>query len=579
MFKNKSPIGKNYPVIAAGSLGLAILIGGLLLGWVAYLWISIPPTRNGDQSAQVNEPEVIQWMESVARAEREFEQAWLNSSDDPAVFSELERALAIQARLKVLDPDDSFGSVSRYQKLVDRLETTKGKFLFNRAQALAEEASQLTEEGPSAHARELWQEALAAQEWINQRLQGSEWADDGAVARMRQTLVDLESQASAEEIDIRVSAGQKAFAEAQWDKAEEQWSQALKLQESLNFHSPQSRHARRRLAQEIKERLRRVEAARLNHQIENLLIAEEGGASVEELQQAYYLQQEINEQYPLSEFYRPDRQKDLEKRLIVGQSSTLAASISQQMETLNESLQAADWEAVGPLLRSLEQSVGSFLDRFPASLLPDAALPQRIEWLSQREADIPALLEEMEARLVRHPRVQGLRMLVSEVDQALFSRIMGTNPSRKKGDEWPVDSVSFDQAKVFCQRLGWMMGRAVQLPRLNWLTVPELKPVRQEDLWLAPAAKNQSQPVGSSQPVGGFFDLYGNLEEWILHPDPAERAWLFGGNGTQTFHTITRQPTRGVALHFRSRWTGFRFCVLGPIATRDRLDPITVKPK
>ena len=562
MFRSSSFSREEFPLSTVGLFGLALLVGGLLLGSMIYLLLAGPGSRHGGRTGEVDELEVIKWMESGARAEQAFERAWLKDPEDPEAYRELERAISIQAELRALDPDDSFGSVSRYQKLVDRLETTKGQYLRGRVQALAGEASRLEREGRSVRAMALLEEALAAQEWVNQRFPGSEWADVGEVSHLRLRLGDLESENSAAAIDLLVAEGEAAFAGAQWDEAKEHWSRALTLQESFNFHSPQSRHARWRLVQELKEDLQRVEAARLNDRIESLLTTAEGGGSVEALERALDLQEVVNEQFPSSGFNRPDRLGELRNRLAIGQSSALAASIFRQTGTLDESLRAGEWETVGSLLGRLDQSVRSFLGSFPSSMLPDAALPQRLEWLSQREAEIPALVEEVEKRLVHHPSIPGLRMLVGEVDQALYSRIMGNNPSRWMGDELPVDSVSFNQAKVFCRQLGWMMGRTVQLPHLHWLTIPELQPGRKEELWLSHSAQFRSHPVGSSRLVGGFFDLYGSLEEWVLHPDQKKRAGLFGGNGSDAFDAVIRQPVRWVAPHFRSRWTGFRFCVL-----------------
>ena len=538
---------------------VALLVGGLFLGGLIYLWMAGAERRNGGRTGEMDELEVIKWMESGARAERAFERAWRKTPEDPEVYRKLERAIAIQAELRDLDPEDSFGSVSRYEMLVRRLETTKGKFLRGRVRALAGEASELAREGHSVRARVLLEEALAAQEWINQRLQSSEFADVGEVANFRQRLGDLESENAAEAIDLLVAEGEAAYAGAHWDKAEEHWSRALALQESFNFHSPQSRHARWRLVQEMKDNLQRVQAARLNDRIETLLKATEEDGSVEDLERALILQEEVNEKFPSGEFNQPERLDELRNRLLIGQSSALAASISRQIGNLNESLRDGKWETVGSLLGSLDQSVRSFLESFPSSLLPDSTVPQRIEWLSQREEEIPALVEEVEKRLVRHHRIPGLRLLVSEVDQALYSRIMGNNPSRWMGDELPVDSVSFNQAQVFCRQLGWMMGRNVQLPSLQWLTIPELQPGRKEKLWLSHSAQFRSRPVGSSRLVGGLFDLYGNLEEWVLHPDQRGKAGLFGGNGSDTFDAVIRRPVRWLAPHFRSRWTGFRF--------------------
>ena len=546
-----------------------LLVGGLFLGRLIFLWMEDPEARHGARTGEVDELEIMNWMESGARAEQAFERAWLRTPQDPEIYRELESAIAIQAELRALDPENSFGSVSRYEKLVDRLETTKGKSLHRRVQALAGEASRLAREGLSVPAIVLLEEALASQVWINQRLQDSEWADFGEVSRLRQRLGDLKSKNSAAAIDLLVAEGEAAFAGTHWDKAEEHWSRALALQESFNFNFPQSRQARWRLLQEIKDHLQRVGAARLNDRIESLLNAARGEGSVDALERALDLQEAVNEQFPSSEFNRPDRLEDLRNRLLMGQSSALAASISQQIGALNESLREGQWEKVGGLLGRIDQSLRSFLGSFPSSLLPDAALPRHIEWLIEREAEIPTLVEQVEKRLVRHPRIPGLKVLVSEVDQALYSRIMGDNPSRWTGDELPVDSVSFNQAEIFCRRLGWMMGRTVQLPQVQWLAIPELQPGRKEDLWLSHSTQFRSRQVGSSRLVGGLFDLFGNLEEWVLHPDQKERAWLFGGSGFSRFEAVILRPARWVAPHYRSRWIGFRFCVLSPDSFRN----------
>ncbi len=569
MFRNSSYSKEEFPLSLVGLFGIVLLVGGLFFGRMINLWIEDPEARHGGRTGEVDELEVIKWMESGARAEQAFERAWLSTPEDPEIYRELESAIAIQAELRALDPENSFGSVSRYENLVDRLETTKGKSLHRRVQALGGEASRLAEEGLSVRAMALLEEALAAQVWINQHFQDSDWADIGEVSHLRQRLGDLKSENSAAAIDLLVAEGEAAFAGTHWDKAEEHWSQALALQESFNFNSPQSRQARWRLVQEIKDHLQRVEAARLNDRIESLLNAAQSEGSVDALERALHLQEAVNEQFPSSQFNRPDRLEDLRNRLLMGQSSALAASISQQIGTLNESLREGQWEKVGSLLGPIDQSVRSFLRSFPSSLLPDEALPQHIEWLIKREAEIPPLVEEVEKRLVRHPRIPGLRVLVSEVDQALYSRIMGYNPSRWIGDELPVDSVSFNQAKGFCRQLGWMMGRTVQLPHLQWLAIPELQPGRKEDVWFSHSTQFRSRQVGSSRLVGGLFDLFGNLEEWVLHPDQKDRAWLFGGSGSGRFEAVIRRPARWVAPHYRSRWIGFRFCVLSPDSYRN----------
>ena len=56
-------------------------------------------------------------------------------------------------------------------------------------------------------------------------------------------------------------------------------------------------------------------------------------------------------------------------------------------------------------------------------------------------------------------------MLKTEVSQALYSTIVGYNPSRFVGDLKPTESVSWNEASQFRKRLSWIMGLRVRLPK------------------------------------------------------------------------------------------------------------------
>ena len=53
---------------------------------------------------------------------------------------------------------------------------------------------------------------------------------------------------------------------------------------------------------------------------------------------------------------------------------------------------------------------------------------------------------------------------IHPVTQAQWRAVMGTNPSEFKGEELPVDSVSWENCQKFCRKLSKRVSRKVQLP-------------------------------------------------------------------------------------------------------------------
>ncbi len=52
----------------------------------------------------------------------------------------------------------------------------------------------------------------------------------------------------------------------------------------------------------------------------------------------------------------------------------------------------------------------------------------------------------------------------TEVTQALWKAVMGSNPSNRKGDNLPVEYVSWDDCQVFIQKLNQLTGKQFRLP-------------------------------------------------------------------------------------------------------------------
>lgn len=129
-----------------------------------------------------------------------------------------------------------------------------------------------------------------------------------------------------------------------------------------------------------------------------------------------------------------------------------------------------------------------------------------------------------------------------EVTQAQWQAVMGTNPSEFKGDDLPVDSVSWNDARTFLDRLNRHLGldgeRAFRLPaeaeweyacRAGTTTIYSFgdSPANlAEYAWFEENSSDTTHPVGQLRPNHwGVYDMYGNVAEWC------EDGWHSGYEG------------------------------------------------
>ena len=135
---------------------------------------------------------------------------------------------------------------------------------------------------------------------------------------------------------------------------------------------------------------------------------------------------------------------------------------------------------------------------------------------------------------------QGFRMGVHEVTQAQYEQVMGQNPSHFKGNTLPVETVSYNDALEFCQKLSDLpaekaAGRKYRLPtEAEWeyscragTSTPfhfgnELNGTQANCDGNNPYGTTKKGPyLKKTSPVGsypanawGLYDMHGNVFEW-----------------------------------------------------------------
>jgi formylglycine-generating enzyme required for sulfatase activity len=135
----------------------------------------------------------------------------------------------------------------------------------------------------------------------------------------------------------------------------------------------------------------------------------------------------------------------------------------------------------------------------------------------------PLRQDEEVPRRVRLTR--PFRIASTEITQRQWLALMPWNRSRRKGDDLPVTSVSWTDAREFCLRLSEKEGALYRLPtEAEWERACRgggVAPLREADraavAWYADNSGGTPHPVGRKRSnPWGLFDLLGNVAEWTL---------------------------------------------------------------
>jgi len=132
---------------------------------------------------------------------------------------------------------------------------------------------------------------------------------------------------------------------------------------------------------------------------------------------------------------------------------------------------------------------------------------------------------------VHHVKIEkAFHMGRYEVTQKQWRAIMGDNPSHFKGDDLPVETVSWDDVQEFIKKLNEKEGTdKYRLPsEAEWEYACRAGTTTRYSFgdsesklgyyaWYTDNSDKKTHPVGQKKPNSwGLYDMYGNVREWVL---------------------------------------------------------------
>lgn len=127
------------------------------------------------------------------------------------------------------------------------------------------------------------------------------------------------------------------------------------------------------------------------------------------------------------------------------------------------------------------------------------------------------------------------------VTQAAYTKVIGANPSQYRGEQFPVEEVTWDDAAAYCRRVQSRLPTEAQWEYAARGGTAGARYAAIESIaWYSDNAASGTHPVAQKQTNAfGVYDMLGNVREWVADwygPYNAAAAVDPKGPATGEFH-------------------------------------------
>ena len=553
---------------------LVILAAAAVIGFFYFLTL-MSPGKSVKAPSEYIDPSVesSQLLKESEELEAEFEKSASAGIVSAAEVDKLRKAIRLQEIYieKARATSSDRAPMNRLTRLRTRLHNVEAEPLSRLVADFEKNARSAEESGDSEAADRFYRQAYDIQDKINRGYWLSDFKSVTKVVEIDKAIKNLQVRPMYEESLAAEQRAKEAVSKSDWKAAVAEYEKAVQISRDISLKFPTSGYNDYMRIQRMRGELDSLKSSDLKVEIEKLLGEADGlqkkgefAAASDRYAMAAVRQKDINQLFPRSIHASEERLSEYSNLSTEAKSRIYAAEVSAIDREFTEAVRSSDIAKASDLSSNLVARVEQFRKDFPRNSDITSEDLIRVRYLNftiRQIADIQKLVKSA----LLPVGSGGKKMLKTEVTQKLYSLVMQENPSRNQSSEDnPVESVTYQEAMTFCQRLGWILGMKVSLPTEAEF-VDAVGNLRDADIdaisWNASNSGGSIHPVAAKKANDkGFFDLLGNVGEFVLGVEEGS-ARVLGGGAQTSADAISVLPRAMADANQRNRMTGFRITV------------------